>query len=174
MQKLKHLLLLSGLAFASLNVLANDNYVLGAGDKIVIRVFGHEDLSLETQLTDSGTINYPFLGNVKATGLTLKAFEQLIYEGLKGDYLVQPNVFVGIEEYRPFYIHGEVKKPGAYPYQPGLTVNQAIALAGGLTERASRDRITLSREAKKNVEETGTLASNVNAGDTIIISQRFF
>lgn len=153
---------------------ADDSYVLGAGDKIAIRVFGHTDLDLETQLTDSGTINYPFLGSIKVTGLTLKQLETFIYEGLKGDYLVAPNVNVGISEYRPFYIHGEVRKPGAFPYQPGLTVNQAIALAGGLTERASRDRITLSREANKDVAETATLASRVHAGDTIIISQRFF
>ncbi|WP_423186154.1 polysaccharide biosynthesis/export family protein [Alishewanella sp. d11] len=153
---------------------ADDSYLLGAGDKIAIRVFGHTDLDLETQLTDSGTINYPFLGSIKVTGLTLKQLETLIYNGLKGDYLVEPNINVGIAEYRPFYIHGEVRKPGAFPYQPGLTVNQAIALAGGLTERASRDRITLSREANKEVAETATLASRVNAGDTIIISQRFF
>ena len=174
MQLLKHLVILGGLAFASLNVLANDDYLLGAGDKIAIRVFGEEDLSLQTQLTDSGTINYPFLGSIKVAGLTLKQLEQLIYDGLKGDYLVSPSVFVGMDEYRPFYIHGEVKKPGAYPYQPGMTVNQAIALAGGLTERASRDRIILAREANKAEAENGNVNSRVNAGDTVTILQRFF
>lgn len=174
MLTLKQLLVLGGLAFASLNVFADDSYLLGAGDKINIRVFGQDDLALQTQLTDSGTINYPFLGSIKATGLTLKQLEQLIYQGLKGDYLIEPNVFVGIDEYRPFYIHGEVKKPGAYPYQPGMTVNQAVALAGGLTERASRDRIVIAREANKAQTENGTLNSRVMAGDTLTILQRFF
>lgn len=153
---------------------ADDSYVLGAGDKIVIKVFGHPDLDLETQLTDNGVINYPFLGAIRVNGLTLEQFEKIIFDGLKGDYLVDPNVHVGIAEYRPFYIHGEVRKPGAYPYQPGLTVNQAIALAGGLTERASRDRITLSREANKEQSEAATLGTRVSAGDTVMIFQRFF
>jgi polysaccharide export outer membrane protein len=77
-------------------------------------------------------------------------------------------------EYRPFYIHGEVKKPGGYPYQPGMTVNQAIALAGGLTERASQDKIAISREGSKVDSERGSINSAILAGDTITIEQRFF
>ncbi|MDX3774069.1 polysaccharide biosynthesis/export family protein [Chromatiaceae bacterium AAb-1] len=152
----------------------DEQYQLGAGDKIVIKVYGQEELELETRLTDSGTVNYPFLGTLQLTRLTIKQVENLIYQGLKNGYLVEPNVFVGIVEYRPFYIHGEVKSPGAYPYQPGMTVNQAIALAGGLTERASRQKITLSRESDKQQNETATLNSRVFAGDTITIEQRFF
>lgn len=151
-----------------------DNYTLGPGDVIVIQVFGEDELKLETQLTDSGTVNYPFLGTIKVTGMTIKQVEQHVYQGLKGDYFVEPNVFVGIVQYRPFYIHGEVKKPGGYPYQPGMTVNQAIALAGGMTERASRDKIFISREGDKNNTQTGSLASRISAGDTITIEQRFF
>lgn len=151
-----------------------DNYILGPGDTIVIQVFGQDDMKLETQLTDSGTINYPFLGTIKVTGMTLKQVEQKVYTGLKGDYFVEPNVFVGIIQYRPFYIHGEVKKPGGYPYQPGMTVNQAIALAGGLTERASKEKIFISREGDKNKNNQGDLNSRINAGDTITIEQRFF
>ena len=151
-----------------------DNYTLGPGDMIVIQVFGEDELKLETQLTDSGTVNYPFLGTIKVTGMTIKQVEQHVYQGLKGDFFVEPNVFVGIVQYRPFYIHGEVKKPGGYPYQPGMTVNQAIALAGGMTERASRDKIFISREGDKNNTQTGSLASRISAGDTITIEQRFF
>jgi polysaccharide biosynthesis/export protein VpsN len=151
-----------------------DSYTLGPGDVIVIQVFGEDELKLETQLTDSGNVNYPFLGTIKVTGMTIKQVEQHVYQGLKGDYFVEPNVFVGIVQYRPFYIHGEVKKPGGYPYQPGMTVNQAIALAGGMTERASRDKIFISREGDKNTTLTGSLASRISAGDTITIEQRFF
>ncbi|GAA0542492.1 exopolysaccharide export protein VpsN [Rheinheimera aquimaris] len=153
---------------------AQEQYLLGPGDVIIIKVYGQEDLELQTRLTDSGTINYPFLGELQLTGMSIKQVENVIYQGLKGDYLVEPNVFVGMVEYRPFYIHGEVKLPGGYPYQPGMTVNQAIALAGGLTERASRDKILISREGQKNQHENGNLNSRILAGDTITIEQRFF
>jgi polysaccharide export outer membrane protein len=150
------------------------NYRLGAGDTIVIKVYGEEALTLETQITNSGTINYPFLGSLKLIGLSIKEVEQIVYNGLKGDYFVEPNVFVGMILYRPFYIHGEVKQPGGYPYQPGMTVNQAVALAGGLTERASEDKIAISREGSKVESERGTINSAIQAGDTITIEQRFF
>lgn len=150
------------------------NYLLGPGDKIIIQVYGEEELKIETQLTDSGKINYPFLGEIMAKGLSIKQLESRIYNGLKGDYFVEPNVFVGMVEYRPFFIHGEVKLPGGYPYQPGMTVNQAVALAGGLTERASKEKIFITREANKSKQENANLNTKVNAGDTITIEQRFF
>ncbi|WP_351017941.1 polysaccharide biosynthesis/export family protein [Shewanella sp. AC91-MNA-CIBAN-0169] len=150
------------------------SYQLGAGDTIIIKVYGEDALTLETKITNSGTINYPFLGALKLNGLTIKQVEKLVYDGLKGDYFIEPSVFVGMVEYRPFYIHGEVKKPGGYPYQPGMTVNQAIALAGGLTERASQEKISISREGSKVESEQGTINSAIQAGDTITIEQRFF
>lgn len=164
------------LALLCFTAVANDaeNYKLGPGDVIVIQVFGEDELKLETQLTDSGTVNYPFLGTIKVVGMSIKELEQHVYNGLKPDYFVEPNVFVGIVQYRPFYIHGEVKKPGGYPYQPGMTVNQAVALAGGLTERASKEKIEISREGDKNNTQTGTLNTKISAGDTITIEQRFF
>ena len=164
------------LALLCFTAIANEaeNYKLGPGDVIVIQVFGEDELKLETQLTDSGTVTYPFLGTIKVVGMSIKELEQHVYNGLKPDYFVEPNVFVGIVQYRPFYIHGEVKKPGGYPYQPGMTVNQAIALAGGLTERASKEKIEISREGDKNNTQTGTLNTKISAGDTITIEQRFF
>lgn len=169
-------LLFSSLTSAPAQAQAQDEagYTLGPGDKIIIQVYGEEDLKIETQLTDSGKINYPFLGEIMARGLTIKQLENKIYEGLKGDFFVEPNVFVGMVEYRPFFIHGEVKQPGGYPYQPGMTVNQAIALAGGMTERASRDKIFLYREGNKSQALNANLNSKVSAGDTITIEQRFF
>jgi len=155
-------------------VLAKGSYILGPGDKVEIKVFGQKDLTVETLLSNSGQINYPFFGEIKVTGLTVKQVEKLIYNGLKGDYLVNPNVYVHVVEYRPFYIHGEVNKPGGYAYQPGLTVNQAIALAGGLTERASKEKIYLFKEKNKNTQINASLTYKVNAGDTILIKQRFF
>ncbi|MCL1065354.1 polysaccharide export protein [Shewanella olleyana] len=150
------------------------NHRLAAGDTIVIKVYGEDDLTLETRLTNSSTVNYPFLGTLALRGLTVKEVESLIYNGLKGDYFVEPSVYVGIVHYRPFYIHGEVKKPGGYPYQPGMTINQAVALAGGLTERASTDKIYISREGTKTTSESAEIKTKIHAGDTITIEQRFF
>lgn len=153
---------------------AQESYILGAGDKISIKVFGQEDLNIESFLGNSGSVNYPFLGEVKVAGLSIKQVEVFITTGLKGDYLISPNVYVQVIEYRPFYIHGEVKKPGGYPYQPGMTINQAVALAGGLTDRADKDKISLYKEADKKLKQHASLQHNLSAGDTITIEQRFF
>lgn len=175
MQQLAVLLVTFALSWSSWVYAQDDSaYLLGPGDKIIIQVYGEEELKIETQLTDSGKINYPFLGEIVAKGLSIKQLETRIYSGLKGDYFIEPNVFVGMVEYRPFFIHGEVKQPGGFPYKPGMTVNQAVALAGGLTERASREKIFITREANKNKQENATLSTKVNAGDTITIDQRFF
>ncbi|MDO6613513.1 polysaccharide biosynthesis/export family protein [Shewanella sp. 1_MG-2023] len=174
---MKLVLLLLALVFTSVNAFAEndeDNHRLSAGDTIVIKVYGEEKLTLETRLTNSSTVNYPFLGTLALKGLTVKEVENLIYTGLKGDYFVEPSVYVGIVHYRPFYIHGEVKKPGGYPYQPGMTINQAVALAGGLTERASTDKIFISREGTKTQSESAEIKTKINAGDTVTIEQRFF
>jgi len=151
-----------------------DHYILGPGDKIEISVYGEDDLSMTALLGNNGIVSYPFLGELKISGLSVKALEKLIADGLKGDYLIHPNVYVHVLEYRPFYIHGEVKQPGSYPYQPGLTINQAIAIAGGLTERASTDKIFLFKEQDKEKQLKVNLNAQVNAGDTITIEQRFF
>lgn len=162
------------LSLLSINSFAQQSYILGPGDKVAIKVFGQDDLAIETLLGNSGKINYPFLGEIAVAGLTVKQVEKIIERGLKGDYLVSPNVYAQVVEYRPFYIHGEVKKPGGYPYHPGMTINQAVALAGGLTERADDDKISLSKEGDKSNKQKASLEYKVNAGDTITIEQRFF
>ena len=150
------------------------SYVLGAGDKVEIKVFGQPDLEVTALLGNSGEVNYPFLGKVTLSGLNISEVEQGIANGLRPDYLVNPNVYVQVVQYRPFYIHGEVKSPGAYPYQPAMTVNQAIALAGGLTERASTEKIFIYKEQTKQQQQKGNLNSKIAAGDTIKIEQRLF
>jgi len=162
------------LSFTSTITIAQDSYILGSGDKVSIQVFGQNDLSIETLLGNSGNINYPFLGEIVIAGLTVKQVENFIALGLKGDYLVNPNVSVQVMTYRPFYIHGEVKKPGGYPYHPGMTINQAVALAGGLTQRADDDNISLFKEGDKSNKQEASLDYKVSAGDTITIDQRFF
>ena len=152
-----------------------NEYRLGSGDTIKITVFGQQDLSIETLLNDSGKVDYPFLGQLQASGLTLAEFQQQIRLGLKGDYLVNPNVSVSIVEYRPFFIDGEVKKPGGYPFQPGLTVSKAAALAGGYTERASLTKVFIIRSndpEQKSVNVKGNTV--VRPGDIVTIKQSYF
>ncbi len=168
-------LFLSNVVAAQEGNLSMSQYQLGSGDRIQISVFGQDDLSMEVRLPDVGTINYPFLGEIKLVGLTAAEVEQLIYKGLLGDYLVNPSVSVAIVEYRPFFIDGEVKRPGGYAYQPGLSVNKAAALAGGYTERAARDKITIIRQKDGRTNEfTVTVSDMIQPGDIITINQRFF
>lgn len=168
-------LLASHSVIAQQGNLSMSQYQLGSGDRISISVFGQDDLSMEVRLPDVGTINYPFLGEIKLVGLTADEVEKKIYDGLLGDYLVNPSVSVAIIEYRPFFIDGEVKRPGGYPYQPGLSVNKAAALAGGYTERAARDKITIIREKDGRTNEfTVTVSDMIQPGDIITINQRFF
>ncbi|MBF7730518.1 polysaccharide biosynthesis/export family protein [Pseudomonas sp. N040] len=171
-------LMLGMLLFASGFVQAdgNSSYKLASGDVISIRVFGEPDLSVEElRLTDAGSFSYPFIGEVQAKGKTAVEIEQLIVNKLKGDYLVDPRVSVSVLKYREFFISGEVKTPGAYPFQPGLTLRRAVALAGGLTERASEGRITIIRDSNpERTPEPATLDTLVMPGDTITIDQGFF
>ncbi|WP_240695204.1 polysaccharide biosynthesis/export family protein [Corallincola luteus] len=161
-----------------LNVFANtslENYQLGAGDEIRIHVFGEEELSVETTLGQNGKINYPYLGSVLAKGKTTQELGELIADGLRGDYLINPSVLVSIIEYRAFYIYGEVNKPGGYPFQPGLTLEKAVALAGGFTQRASTDKFELSRQdgdGKKTI--VATLVTKIRPGDAILVKDSFF
>ena len=120
---------LSFISFASEPGLSG--YRLGAGDLISINVYDEDDLSLEVRIGLSGQISYPLLGDVVVSGLTPKLLEEKLTSGLKGPYLIAPSVNVSIIEYRPFYVIGEVKKPGSYPFHPGLTVDKAISISGG-------------------------------------------
>ncbi len=120
-------------------------YRLGPGDQIIITVFGEADLSMTFRLNDTGTLKYPFLGELRIEGLSVAELEQLITEGLKGPYLVNPEVTVSIQEYRPFFVNGQVERPGGFAYQPGLTLAKAIALAGGFTEFAARGKVEVVR-----------------------------
>ena len=121
------------------------NYRLGSGDTIQIIVFDEDDLSQTILLGDTGVIKYPYLGEIKVTGLTTQEVEGLITKGLKPQVLINPSVQVSVTIYRPFFISGEINNPGDYPYQPGLTVSRALAIAGGTTERASKSGITVVR-----------------------------
>ncbi len=140
-------------------------YKLGSGDVIRISVHGEPDLSFEeVRLTDAGTFTFPFIGEVDANGKTPGEVRNVLVEKLKDGYLIDPRVSVS-----------EVKLPGGYPYQPGLTLDRAIALAGGLTERASTKRMTIVRGSEgSRAEEKATMDTQVRPGDTINIDEGFF
>ena len=147
-------------------------YRLAPSDKISIRVFNEENLSLETTLGNSGIISYPLLGELKITGLTLNEVEDLITRKLKGPYLLNPKVTVTMVQYRSFFVNGEVARPGGYPYQPGLTVRKAIALAGGLSENASKEKLSIVRETDKTkTPKKATFDTTVNPGDIVIVME---
>lgn len=150
-------------------------YKLGTGDKIRIQVYGEKDLYEETTVSDRGTISYPFLGELHVAGLTPSQLQDLITRKLKGPYLVNPKVSVDIMEYRPFYVNGEVEKPGGFPFEPGITVRKAISIAGGFKERASPDKIYIIRGNDPNRRSIKvTLDQMVRPGDIITVQQSFF
>lgn len=150
-------------------------YVLGSGDLISIYVFDEDDLSIDAKLGGSGTLNYPFIGKLKVAGMTVSELQKVITSGLKGDYLVDPKVSINIIEYRKFFINGEVKRPGGFAFQPGLTVGKAVTLAEGFTERANQKRIfVISDEDKTSPPRQVSLGSLVKPGDIITIEQSFF
>ncbi|MCA4960456.1 polysaccharide biosynthesis/export family protein [Pseudomonas sp. Y24-6] len=170
------LLLLGWLIPAAHAADSTTDYKLAAGDVLRITVFGEPELSFKKiRLNDAGTFSYPFLGEVIARGLTPNQVEHKIVEGLKQGYLVDPKVSLSQIEYRPFYINGEVQKPGSYPFQPGLTLEKAIALGGGLTERASMKRVTILRGVGgPPVIDDISRTTVISPGDTISIAQGFF
>lgn len=162
----------NGAAWAADNT---DAYRLGVGDKLGISVLGEEDLTLEVLVNDQGAINYPFLGELKVAGQTVAALREQIVQGMKPAYLLDPRVTVQVLEYRQFFVNGEVKSPGGFPWQPGMTVRKAAALAGGFTPRASRSRLFVIRDADPGrIPEQIEVDAPVYPGDIITIDQSFF
>lgn len=152
-----------------------DEYRIGPGDRLSIVVYGEEDLSLnDVRVSVRGNLAFPLLGEVSVQGLTTKDLERQLVKALKQGYLKKPRITVNILEYRPFYINGQVKRPGAYPYVDGLTVRKAIALAGGTTERASMKKISLIRESMSTSQPMKDLEAPLKPGDVITIGESLF
>ncbi len=111
-----------------------EQYMLAPGDVVSIRVFGEDDMTRDKiRLTDTTILTLPF-GNLVARGLTISELQKAIADGLRGRFLVDPRVSVTIDEYRQFFMQGQVQRPGGYPYQPGLNVRRAVSIAGGFKE----------------------------------------
>ena len=154
------------------------SYVLGTGDQVSIQVYGEPELSVQNKVAVNGHMTYPFLGEVLVAGLTANQLEQKIADGLKGDFLVDPKVSVTIVEYRPFFVNGQVKSPGSFPYQPGLTVRKAVSLAGGMSERGSEKRLSvISDSDKQKGNRKGRsvrMEDALGPGDILTVDESFF
>lgn len=150
-------------------------YTLGSSDKLRVTVFGHPDLSGEFEVDGTGQISLPLIGQKKAIGLSTSMLEQSITETLAGGYILDPRVSVEVINYRPFYILGEVGKPGEYPYTNGLTVQNAVAAAGGFSYRANKRVVYIkSIDSDREIAYELTPGTVVKPGDTLRIGERIF
>ncbi len=154
----------------------DENYKLGSGDKIKLVVYGEDDLGGEYLVDGAGQIQLPLLGQVPAAGLTIHQFVASVASLFVSEgYLKRPRVSVEVENYRPFYIIGEVKTPGQYPYITGMNALNAIALAGGYTYRADDTAVYVRRngsntETKAPADQT----TKIGPGDIIRVGERVF
>lgn len=148
-------------------------YRLGTGDQLRVIVFGEEDLSGEFEVDDTGAVSMPLVGDIGASGLSLRNFEAAVRERLSEGYLKDPRVSVQVLNYRPFYIIGEVEKGGEYPFSSGMHLLNAVAVAGGFTYRANTSKVFITR-AGKELEFEVTPELRLQPGDVIRVPERFF
>jgi polysaccharide export outer membrane protein len=150
-------------------------YVLGPGDKVRLKVYGDTDLNDQYEINSAGYVSIPLVGQVKAAGLTARQLESALISRMKGKIANDPKINVEIATYASFYVYGEVKKAGVYPFQPGLTVADAVATAGGLTYRADEGKVLLQRAGARQaviVPVDGTV--RVYPGDNLRVAERYF
>ncbi len=155
--------------------ISDPNYQLGPGDNLRVLVFGQPDLSGEFHVDGAGNVALPLIGNIAAGGISAGQLEKRISAALSPDYLRDPRVSVEVLTYRPFYIVGEVKNPGNYPYTNGMTVINAVAMAGGFTYRARDDDFTITRaNDPTKSQQDADQNTKVNPGDVITVPERWF
>lgn len=154
---------------------ASYDYRLGAGDKLKITVFGEDGLTGEFFVAGNGRISFPLIGEVPAAGMTVQAVQDEIRSALKDGYIKDPRVSAEVLIFRPYYILGEVTKPGEYPYSNGISVMNAVATAGGFTYRANQKYIYV-KKADEEKEHKVRLTDGIllDPGETIRIAERYF
>lgn len=150
-------------------------YTLGAGDKVRMTVYGEEELSGEFVVDSTGVLSLPLIGEVNVAGKTLRDAEKMVFNQLNQGYLVNPRVNLEVMNFRPFFILGEVNKPGSYPYVDNMTVINAVALGGGYTTRAKTGSVLLKRTGMNEGKESKVPEdTKVFPGDVIRVDERFF
>lgn len=159
-------------------LISNDvlkEYRIGAGDRLAMTVFGHDDLSGEFLVDGSGRVSLPLLGQVSANDKTIAEFQTEVTKALDRDFIVNPRVSVEVINYRPFFILGQVNNPGSYSYIEGMTARMAVALAGGFTRRARESTVVVVRASDPEQKRTDVgLETPVLPGDTIEVERRLF
>lgn len=152
-----------------------EQYRLGPGDRLSIKVFGQEEISGEFEVSAAGELSYPLIGQITAENMTPGEFNQMLTAALE-EYFVTPQVTVEVTNYRPFYILGQVGNPGSYKYQPGLNARMAIAVGGGYTRRAREEPITIFRvnNAGELIKFEAEQDAVILPGDTIEVHRRLF
>lgn len=151
------------------------SYTLGSGDRVRVTVFGERELSGEFEVSAEQTLAMPLIGNVRAGGKTVRQLEREIERKLLEGYLKAPQVSAEVTNYRPFYILGEVKNPGSYPFVNNMNVMNAVAMGGGFTHRALKGDVFLSRAGELESKERKVPSTTmVMPGDVIRVSERFF
>jgi polysaccharide export outer membrane protein len=150
-------------------------YRLDAGDRLRVVVFGQEGLTNSYAIDAGGSITMPLIGSVPARGRTPSGLAAEITAKLRHGYIREPSVSVEIESYRPFFILGEVAAPGQYPYIPNMSVESAVAIAGGFSPRARRDSVTLTHyDGSNTIRMVVPLGTGVGPGDTVMVGERWF
>jgi polysaccharide biosynthesis/export protein len=162
-------------AAAPMPVTYDSAYRLDAGDKLRVVVYGQEGLTNTYAIDAGGSITMPLIGLVPARGRTPAGLAAEITGKLRHGYIRDPSVAVEIETYRPFFILGEVAAPGQYPYVPNMSVESAVAIAGGFSPRAQRDRVTLTHtDSSGSMRVAVPLGTALSPGDTVLVGERWF
>jgi polysaccharide export outer membrane protein len=153
----------------------DEPYTLDTGDRLRVVVFGQDGLSNSYIIDASGRIALPLIGTVSARGCTTGQLARAIADRLRNGYVREPHVAIEVESYRPFFILGEVLAPGLYPYVPNMTVETAVAIAGGFTPRAYRYDFVVSRSSMGvTARQKVPLIAPMRPGDTLTVSERWF
>ena len=162
-------------AVAPMPVAYDGSYRLDAGDRLRVVVYGQEGLTNTYAIDAGGSITMPLIGSVPARGQTPAGLAAAIAAKLRGGFIRDPSVAVEIEAYRPFFILGEVAAPGQYPYVPNMSVESAVAIAGGFSPRARRDRVTLTHTDRSgSMRAVVPLGTAISPGDTVLVGERWF
>lgn len=150
-------------------------YHLDAGDRLRVVVYGQEGLTNTYSISAGGTITMPLIGSVPARGRTPQGLASDIAARLRNGFIREPSVAVEVEAYRPFFILGEVQAPGQYPYVPNMTAESAVAIAGGFSPRARKDRVTITHtDAAGTSRAVVPPGTPISPGDTVLVGERWF
>lgn len=153
----------------------NQPYRFDAGDRLRITVFDQPNLTNTYQIDASGNLAFPLIGTVPARGRSAEQLQASIADKLRNGYLRHPDVTVEIDQYRPFFVMGEVRNAGQYPYVAGMTAQTAVAIAGGYTARGDQSSVDITRQINGEIMNGRVPVTDpIRPGDTIYVRERFF